>query len=130
LVQVFGEAKAGTFVTTGAALRYALEAARHPALAGRWAVHSLPLWGERWKADVARELEQFPAVISVEDHLAGGGFASYLREAMGASPGAQARLRTIALDPVACGLVGQQDILNAAGGLTVQALVNAATKGP
>lgn len=127
LVRVFGEAQAGTFVATGAALRYALEAARHPSLGGLWAVHSLPLWGECCKADVARELARFPSIISVEDHLAAGGFGSYLREAVGAAPDVQARLRVIALDPIACGLVGGQDALNAAGGLTVRALLEAAT---
>lgn len=128
LVPVFGEEQEGTFVTTGATLRYALEAARHPALEGRWAVHSLPLWGERWKAEVARELARFPQVISVEDHLAAGGFGSYLREAMETAP-SPARLRSVALDPAACGLVGKQDTLNAAGGLTVAALVDTAKCG-
>jgi transketolase len=129
LVPVYGEAQTGTFVTTGATLRYAMEAARHPDLAGRWAVHSLPLWGECCKADVACELERFPSIIAVEDHLPAGGFGSYLREAVGARPDTQARLHTIALSPVACGMVGRQDSLNAAGGLTVDSLVEAATGG-
>jgi transketolase len=129
LVPVFGEAQAGTFVTTGATLRHAMEAARHPDLAGRWAVRSLPLWAECCKADVACELERFPAIIAVEDHLAAGGFGSYLREAVGAKPDTQARLHTIALRPAACGMVGRQDSLNAAGGLTVHALMEAATGG-
>ncbi len=128
LVPVVGEGREGTFLTTGATLRYAVEAVRHPALVGRWAVHSLPLWGERFKADVARELERFPAIIAVEDHLAAGGFGSYLREAVGAMPRLQARLRTLSLDPIACGLVGRQDTLNAAGGLETGNLVRMAAE--
>ncbi len=125
-VRAAAEPADGVFVTTGAALRYALEAARDPALGGRWAVYSLPLWGEAEKAAIAAQLAQFPAVIAVEDHLAAGGFGSFLREAANADAQLQSRLRTVALDSKACGLVGSQNTLNAAGGLDTPTLVQLA----
>lgn len=117
----------GAFVTTGAALRYALEAAKDPLLSGRWAVFSLPLWGEAEKAEIVAQLTVFRAVIAVEDHLAAGGFGSFLREAANTNAGLQSRLQTVSLDPKACGLVGSQNTLNAVGGLDTWTLVQLAS---
>jgi len=82
----------GLFLTTGAALSYAMEAASSPELQGAWAVHSLPIWSETVKPAVAETLAALPIpVISIEDHLTAGGFGSYLRETLTD----QASLKTI-----------------------------------
>jgi len=117
-----GTAKVGVFLTTGASLRYAVEASNHPLLKGGWGVVSLPLWSEEKKSSIVGELSRHRAIISVEDHLAAGGFGSFLREALEGTA-IQARLKTVSLDANVCGLVGKQDILNSLGGLDTNSLV-------
>jgi transketolase len=105
-----------TFLTTGAPLQ----------IAKRWsegehrdfAVHSMPLWSMASKGGQADEVARWDEVHTVEDHLPDGGFGSWLREAVSLrAPELNARIRTRALDPVVCGMVGKQDTLNRAGGL-------------
>lgn len=105
-----------TFLTTGAPLQ----------LAKKWsegehrdfAVHSLPLWSMGSKPGQAEQVARWDEVHTVEDHLPDGGFGSWLREAVSLDrPELNARIRSRALDPVVCGMVGKQDTLNRAGGL-------------
>ena len=125
MVQVKGGGlESGVFLTTGASLRYAVEAIDHPLLRGGWGVVSLPLWGEEKKSVIASGLSPHRAIISVEDHLTAGGFGSFLREAV-AGTEIQQRLRTLSLNASVCGLVGKQDVMNSAGGLDVDRLVEA-----
>ena len=66
----------------------------------------------------AAQVAGWDEVVTVEDHLPDGGFGSWLREAVSISrPELNARIRTRALDPVVCGMVGKQETLNRAGGL-------------
>jgi len=120
-----GGLQVGVFLTTGAALRHAVKAIDDPLLQGEWGVVSLPLWGEGKKSEIADELSRYSAIVSVEDHLTAGGFGSFLREAV-ADMAIQLRLKTVSLDATVCGLVGKQDVLNSAGGLDTNRLVDAA----
>jgi transketolase len=83
-----------------------------------YSVYSLPLWGMGAKALQVSQIAEASSVITLEDHLSDGGFGSWLMESLGGAPELRARLRSVALDPVVCGLVGSQHVLNAKGGLT------------
>jgi len=114
----------GIFLTTGAALGYALEAAASPLLEGGWSVYSLPVWGETVKNAVAEALRAHVCVVVVEDHLEAGGFGSFIREAMRGDT--HVALRTLSLDPKVCGTVASQTALNKLGGLDASCLIQAA----
>ena len=117
-LRVSGPANARkTLLSTGAPLQLAARWASEAAYAD-YAVHSLPLWGMAAKRVQAAQVERWERVHTLEDHLPDGGFGSWLREAVSLEhPELNARIRSQALDPVVCGLVGKQDTLNRAGGL-------------
>lgn len=99
-------------LSTGAALGAAIERAE-----GR-AVYSLPLWGMAAKTSQALQIAPRVEVVTLEDHLADGGFGSWLTEAVAGTPAAS-RIKPIALSPVVCDTVASQAALNRIGGLTV-----------
>ena len=78
----------------------------------------LPLWGMAAKTQQAKQVRRAREVVTLEDHLADGGFGSWLFEAVSHEPGLAGRLRSLALDPRICGMVAGQETLNAEGGLT------------
>lgn len=109
------DAPAGTLLSTGATLQLAMALQQQP----HWqahAVHSLPLWSLGSKGLQADQVAGWPAVVTLEDHLADGGFGSWLWESVAGTPAA-ARIRPVALDARVCGTVGSQAMLNALGGL-------------
>ena len=97
-------------LSTGAALGAAI------ARAGDQAVYSLPLWGMAAKLQQPTELARHHDVTTFEDHLADGGFGSWLTESV-AGTEAAARIRPIALSPEICDQVASQAALNRIGGL-------------
>ena len=99
-------------LSTGAALGAALDRAE-----GR-AVWSLPLWSMAAKADQPAQLARHSRVTTLEDHLADGGFGSWLTESVAGTPAA-ARIEPIALSPEICDMVAGQATLNRIGGLTL-----------
>lgn len=106
-----------TLLTTGATLALARDWLRRAEFAG-WALHAMPLWGMGSKAGQADAVRRWEQVVTVEDHLADGGFGSWLREAVSAAdPALNTRIATRALDAAVCGLVGRQETLNRLGGL-------------
>ena len=97
---------------TGAALGAAIDRAE-----GR-PVWSLPLWSMAAKADQPAQLARHSRVTTLEDHLADGGFGSWLTESVAGTPAA-ARIEPIALSPEICDMVAGQATLNRIGGLTL-----------
>jgi transketolase len=103
-------------VTTGAALQYAVQ--RWEASPGpRPTVFSLPLWGMAEKSMQGAQASAFPVVRTMEDHLVDGGFGSWMLEALNVDRSFTGRVEIEALDPVVCGTVGSQAMLNELGGL-------------
>jgi len=99
-------------LSTGAALGAAI------ARAGDQAVYSLPLWGMASKVQQPRQIARHGQVITFEDHLADGGFGSWLAESV-AGTEAAARILPIALASDICDQVGSQATLNRLGGLAL-----------
>lgn len=112
-----------TLLSTGSVLDLAVRMAAGPEY-GEWAVHSLPLWGMRQKSEQPVQVQSWSTVLTLEDHLADGGFGSWLREALAGHPECTARIESRWLDPIVCGLVAKQSTLNAFGGLATEPVHN------
>lgn len=97
-------------LSTGAALGAAIQRA------GDRAVFSMPLWGMAAKPRQAAQIARRQEVTSCEDHLADGGFGSWLMESVAGTPDA-ARIKPIALSAEVCDMVAGQATLNRLGGL-------------
>ncbi|WP_130471070.1 transketolase family protein [Candidatus Magnetaquicoccus inordinatus] len=103
-------------LSTGATLPLARQWLEQPAFAD-YDLYSLPLWGMEHKQQQAEQVARFAQVVTVEDHLADGGFASWMREALAEQPELMLRHRGRSLSARVCGVVGSQSTLNAYGGL-------------
>ncbi len=104
-----------TFLSTGTALSLAMSRRSRAEFAG-FAVHSLPLWGMKFKQSQVEQSEAWTRIITVEDHLRDAGFGSWCREAIGESSRGP-RIESVALSSEVFGKVGSQATLNAIGGL-------------
>lgn len=102
--------EAAVMLSTGAALGAAI------ARADDQAVYSLPLWSMAAKDQQPAQLARHQAVTTFEDHLADGGFGSWLMESVAGTETA-ARILPIALSPEICDRVASQAALNRLGGL-------------
>lgn len=112
-----GEKPDGTYLTTGATLELVNQLlVKNPDLKD-WSLNSMPLWSMKTKDAQAQQVEDFAAVVTVEDHLMDAGFGSWLLEATSICPDLLARIKIKALDSKVCGMVGKQSTLNAEGGL-------------
>ena len=99
-------------LSTGAALGAAI------ARADKQAVYSLPLWSMATKSRQGAQLARRGRVTTLEDHLADGGFGSWLAESV-AGTEAAGRIKPIALSAEICDQVASQAALNRLGGLTL-----------
>lgn len=104
-------------LSTGAGLAAAVARAEHGE-GTKPSVYSLPLWGMDTKASQPAQIRPFSSVVTLEDHLRDAGFGSWLQESVSTDMDLLTRLSAIALDPLVCGTVGSQAMLNALGGLT------------
>lgn len=80
-------------------------------------IASLPLWGQAAKSIQGRQVAGVAHVETLEDHLADGGFGSWLLESIVNTDGLIQKVRTNALKSDICGMVGTQVVLNEIGGL-------------
>lgn len=117
-------------LTTGAALELAHRTVTGAPGNSTASLYSLPLWGMSSKAVQAEQVSRYERVITVEDHLQDGGFGSWVLEAMASAPGHASKIRTLALNPTTCGMVGKQTTLNVAGGLSEDTLAGAMDGAP
>ena len=78
----------------------------------------MPLWSMASKPTQAEQVAAWDAVVTLEDHLADGGFGSWLRESLESAQHLMSRVLVRALDSKVCGMVGKQTTLNEAGGIT------------
>lgn len=113
------------FVTTGATLCYALRAASKSVLAGAWDVLSIPIWSEAAKLKIGARLKKYKKIVTVEDHLSAGGFGSYIQESLSTITNSQL-IHSIYLKNKVCDMVGDQNFLNSAGGISEEALIKRA----
>jgi transketolase len=117
-----GEQGGGTYLSTGAPLELVSQILKQSPAMKSWAHHSMPLWSMKAKPTQAQQLDNFSAVVTVEDHLMDGGFGSWLMESVCIRPELLPRIKIKALDSRVCGMVGKQSTLNAEGGLVEKLL--------
>ncbi len=92
-------------LTTGAVLQLAYNACNSDAeIKQNWAVGSLPIWGEKTREKVYDQLKNFKEIVTIEEHLPAGGFASYLLES-------GLKVKPFCLNNTVCGAVGEQSYL-------------------
>ena len=103
-------------LSTGAGLQVAFKWAQRNEYKD-FMLYSMPLWSMKDKCLQTKILREFDDVMTVEDHLYDGGFGSWMLEAKALDQALKCIVRPVALDPVVCGTVGSQDILNKLGGL-------------
>ncbi len=106
-----------TFLTTGAPLALAKSWLESSVKYNDFAIHSLPLWGMKWKSVQIEQIREWSEVLTIEDHLLDGGFGSWLLESSISQPGLISKIRLKYLDSSVCGSVGKQEALNSMGGL-------------
>jgi transketolase len=111
-----------TFLTTGAPLELVNKLLTTRADMKDWSLYSMPLWSMKVKAIQAQQIENFSAIVTVEDHLMDGGFGSWLLESVVSQPMLLPRIRIKSLDAKVLGMVAKQSTLNTEGGLTEDAL--------
>jgi len=109
-------------LTTGATLKLGADLCASQALSGAWRLFSLPLWQRECAADVCEFVRAHARVAVIEDHLAAGGFGSFVRECLEPEPALQERVRCFSLAPEVCGIVADQLSLNRIGGLCSERL--------
>ena len=112
-----GKQGGGTYLSTGAPLDIVSQVLKKNPTMKNWAHHSMPLWSMKTKPMQALQLDEFSAVLTVEDHLIDGGFGSWLMESVCIRQELLPRIKIKALDSKVCGMVGKQSTLNAEGGL-------------
>ena len=100
-----------TFLTTGASLQALFGEEGKVPFEIRSSIHSLPLWGMKWKEIQGGQISNFEEAISVEDHLADAGFESFLLESLSSFKSNKHKLTIKALDTKVCGMVGSQKTL-------------------
>ena len=105
-----------TLLTTGSVLNLAYEWINSP-IYEDYAIHSMPLWGMKSKNIQLEYIKRFDKIHVLEEHLADCGFGSWLRESLQNQTHLMDRINVTALDPVVCGLVGSQSLLQRKGGL-------------
>lgn len=109
-------------VTTGSVLAVALAAAEQLAGLGiESAVYSCP-WLKPAKPEFFAPLWGFPNLVTLEEHVPAAGFGSLLREL---APDGM-RIRTLAVPEELTSVVGSQDYLRQAAGLTAARVVETA----
>lgn len=106
-----------TLLTTGTTLALARNWLRSDPKYADYSLHSMPLWGLKHKNVQTMQVRAWARITTVEDHLVDAGFGSWMMEALGEQPELLQRLRIKGLKSSVCGMVGRQEILNAAAGL-------------
>jgi transketolase len=114
----------GAILTTGAALKLGLDVVSRAEIKTSWSLYSAPLWNREAAGRFRQFVRAHRYVAIIEDHLAAGGFCSFIREILEPEPDLQVRVRGFSLDPKICGMVANQATLNAEGGLDAELIAS------
>lgn len=106
-----------TFLTTGGGLALASEELSKRNDLNDYCIHSMPLWGMKWKKEQILQLEHFDEIVTVEDHLVDGGFGSWMFESLRNDKANITKIEIRALSSDVCGMVGTSAALISESGL-------------
>lgn len=104
------------FLTTGTTLGLAMQMQATEQYS-HYSVYSMPLWSMASKQFQETEVAKWKQIITLEDHLADGGFGSWLMESMPHQIGLRERIVARSLASNIFNAVGSQKFLNQLGGL-------------
>ena len=110
-----------SILCTGATLELGMKLKSHSKAHLGSSVYSMPLWGMRFKSLQSFQVSKTETVVTIEDHLEDGGFGSWILEALSNDNTLRHKVFVKALDPIICGQVASQIVLNELGGLNQQA---------
>ena len=103
------------FLTTSGGLKLAFDILKTDKKYKDYGIYSCPIWGQKYKNLQQGQVDSFEEIISVEDHLADGGFGSWLRETM-VDISSHLKLKNMALNSNIIGAVGSEEYLLKLGG--------------
>lgn len=72
---------------------------------------TIPIWGQNYKKNVFKNIKKFKNIITVEDHLADGGFGSWLNECGFNKPNIKYKIKSIFINKSVIGKVGNKEFL-------------------
>ena len=82
----------------------------------KFSLSSCPIWGQKFKKKIAKEIYKWKEIIVLEDHLIDCGFFSYIKE-ITHNTDKKIIIKSIALKNDIIGKSGSQEYLNELGGL-------------
>ena len=103
------------FLTTSGGLKLAFDILKTDKKYKDYGIYSCPIWGQKYKNLQQGQVDSFEEIISVEDHLADGGFGSWLRESL-VDISSHLKLKNMALNSNIIGAVGSEEYLLKLGG--------------
>jgi len=103
------------FLTTSGGLKLAFNKLNSNKKYENYGIYSCPIWGQKYKNLQQSQIDNFEEIISVEDHLADGGFGSWLRESI-VDLSSHEKLKNMALNNNIIGAVGSEEYLLKKGG--------------
>ena len=113
--KVVGSKNKKIFLTTSGGLKLAFNKLSSNKKYENYGIYSCPIWGQMYKNLQQSQIDNFEEIISVEDHLADGGFGSWLRESI-VDLSSHEKLKNMALNNNIIGAVGSEEYLLKKGG--------------
>jgi len=103
------------FLTTSGGLKLAFDKLKVEKKYKDYGIYTCPIWGQKYKDLQQSQVDVFEEIISVEDHLADGGFGSWLRESL-IDMSSHLKLKNMAFSSNIIGAVGSEQYLLKLGG--------------
>lgn len=103
------------FLTTSGGLKLAYDKLKVEKKYKDYGIYTCPIWGQKYKDLQQSQVDIFEEIISVEDHLADGGFGSWLRESL-IDMSSHLKLKNMTLSNNIIGAVGSEQYLLKLGG--------------
>ena len=103
------------FLTTSGGLKLAFDKLKAEKKYKDYGIYTCPIWGQKYKDLEQSQVDIFEEIISVEDHLADGGFGSWLRESL-IDMSSHLKLKNMAFSSNIIGAVGSEQYLLKLGG--------------
>jgi len=114
-LSIYKSENSKTYLCTGSTLQLLHQLHKKNLLKG-FSVNSMPLWNMSSKISQSKKVEKYSNIVTVENHLADGGFGSWLLEAI--DNVLRVKVTIKALDEKVCGMVGKENFLHNKNGLS------------
>ena len=114
---IAGNIDSGNIIlTTGYAAHGAYKFLKESNQLSKYSLHTVPCWGMKYKNLIAKYLEKFNQITTIEDHLKDGGFGSWILECINESKNNQ-KVIIKGFEKNIIGLVGDENYMHKASKL-------------